>query len=569
MEMAAITPPANFVKLREFTPLLEVFGRELSAEEREEIWLFQTQDTFKVERERRRRSFERKFLEIQAEYEAREQASRDDVYSFASKICFQGIEQARKTVVPAYAFDRFQELPTEIRSKIWSCASRTREPRVNIIEAMDGAQSSLSFYVCSERQQKTRSSQVNNDDDCKTVPTILQVCRESRLIAQQVYTLMTLPVFDSEESSVREVYFNTLYDSFYMSSRETWTHYKVLVDLFIKLNSTRPLRQQVQRDVMRLQNIRILIVDFNIFATAPARVWAEFQKLEKIVIGIFPYDTIQNYEERSLELRRRFECIVPQQGTKYGKRVSWLQEFAVRTLNKIKADEVPQWVVPRLEVVIRKTGKDIDDEVVEKSSERKEDSAKSEQKDKDEGRDNDSTWYRQAEARMKHGFSKKQLSLLKQKHHPSRRKRSGDWITDSETEGGHKYRPTIMTQNENIDWSAAWKRDGQHPWGDVQTDDLPEEMLSEARLFENQERIKIEAQQRRRDFDIMIAEKTVAFEENEIMERKNNVYPLLHQIWVEVPELDHAEVLLIVLRRHKASTKLESESSLLMPLQGF
>lgn len=154
-----------------------------------------------------------------------------------------------------------------------------------------------------------------------------------------MYTLISLGTYGEGKW---EAYFNTLYDYFYIGGlrSETWTNFKILVDLFVKLNTTRPLQQRVQRDIMRLQNIRFLIVDFRVFISDPVRVWAKFPKLESIVIGITPYATIQNYEETSFELCRKFYFIRPRRGTKYAKRVPGWRHVQKR-LHKLKTDELP------------------------------------------------------------------------------------------------------------------------------------------------------------------------------------------------------------------------------------
>lgn len=331
-------------------------------------------------------------------------------------------------------------------------------PKIISICGMEYSEAATNFYSHSEylgSKAAKGSSQVDEDDNYSgemPVPSVLQVCSESRLIAQKVYTLMAMNTYGGNK---REGYFNTLYDYFYIGGlhAEVWTNFKILVDLVIKLNTTRPLRRQVQRDLTRLQNIRFLIVEFNVFSSAPARVWAEFPNLQKIIIGVFPYDTINNNEKKTSGLYRRFRCIKPQRGTKYGERVSWLLEHAETALNKVKIDEKQEWAMPKLEVVIRRTGYDIDDEVVEQLYDSEEECASMrEDPIEDVDENDDSTWYAQAEARMKPNITRKQISLLKQKHHPSRQvthpkrhpgKKYGDWITDSETEDGHQHRPHI------------------------------------------------------------------------------------------------------------------------------
>jgi hypothetical protein len=55
-------------------------GRELSAGEKQEIALFQPQHIFKLERDRRRKEYEQRLLELKAEYETVDEESQNDIY---------------------------------------------------------------------------------------------------------------------------------------------------------------------------------------------------------------------------------------------------------------------------------------------------------------------------------------------------------------------------------------------------------------------------------------------------------------------------------------------------------
>ncbi|KUJ13227.1 uncharacterized protein LY89DRAFT_737205 [Mollisia scopiformis] len=156
-----------------------------------------------------------------------------------------------------------------------------------------------------------------------------------------------------------------------------------------------------------------------------------------------PYRTIERHEARTTEYFTKFAPLKHQQGTLFGKRASWLQEHAERTLQKVKADELPNWSIPRVEVVFRRTGKKDIDSVVE--ADRKDDT-----EDEVHEEEDDSLWYAHAKSKLTHAVTKRELSLLKQKHHAGRRvryperhpgKSFGDWIEDSETEGAADDRP--------------------------------------------------------------------------------------------------------------------------------
>lgn len=74
----------------------------------------------------------------------------------------------------------------------------------------------------------------------------------------------------------------------------------------------------------------------------------------------------------------------------------------------------------------------------------------------------------------------------------------------------------IFIENHMIVWSD-WDYYGQFPWNEILRS---QEMLSEAMLFEKQERLKIEANQRRAKFEEMIDDMRIKFEMDEYERRK-------------------------------------------------
>ena len=172
------------------------------------------------------------------------------------------------------------------------------------------------------------------------------------MVAQTTFTRPPFKHYTREG----EAYFNTPYDTFYIGG-ETWSEFKILIDLLVKLNTTRPLREPVQNDLRKLQNIRLLIVDLNIFGAAPLRLWAEFPKLEVLTIAFYPSSTIKDKELRYRDPDNgpvRF--ITPLRGTIFGKRAGYIRKIALETLETLKNSEIPKWKIPTVEVVVRTTG---------------------------------------------------------------------------------------------------------------------------------------------------------------------------------------------------------------------
>jgi hypothetical protein len=104
--------------------------------------------------------------------------------------------------------------------------------------------------------------------------SLLDACRQSRQEFQKIFTL-SQGRYRMEYALRQLKYSNTMYDYFYLGN-DVWSEYKVLVDMMIRLNTTRELSRSVRLDLEAFQKKRLLIVDFVVFAGAPARVWAEF-----------------------------------------------------------------------------------------------------------------------------------------------------------------------------------------------------------------------------------------------------------------------------------------------------
>ncbi|KAF8861220.1 hypothetical protein BDZ45DRAFT_776448 [Acephala macrosclerotiorum] len=76
-----------------------------------------------------------------------------------------------------------------------------------------------------------------------------------------------------------------------------WDQHKVLVDLLLKRNTTRPLGKGVQEDIERLWARRNLILDLRIFAAIPVDLWAEFTHVERLTIALSPKEFVGEFED--------------------------------------------------------------------------------------------------------------------------------------------------------------------------------------------------------------------------------------------------------------------------------
>lgn len=111
-------------------------------------------------------------------------------------------------------------------------------------------------------------------------------------------------------------------------------------------------------------------------------------------------------------------------------------------------------------------------------------------------------------------------------------------------------------ENQFIAWSD-WEYNEQFPYNEIKRSQA---MLSEAMLFEKQERLKIEANERRAESEEMIERKKREFELDE-NERRTRMFTTLHQCWVGQICCPFAE--LMTRYSSKASMKLEDDSFLL------
>jgi hypothetical protein len=283
--------------------------------------------------------------------------------------------------------------------------------------------------------------------------SLLDACRQSRQEFQKIFTPLSQGGYRMEYALRQLKYSNTMYDYFYLGN-DVWSEYKALVDMMIRLNTTRELDRSVRLDLEAFQKIRLLIVDFVVFAGAPARVWAEFSSLEELTIAFHPLAIIKDFEESpgQYNLLRDENFLHPSPSTKCGKRAEWIIKSATEALEVI--NDVPGWKRPKIQALVR-----VPEECDGKAlyfDDRDEDEYEYEGTEL-EGRPiekDDSAWYQQATERMAQQVSAKEIKKLKQIYHPCRKekpihsrlfsrwhpnpsgKKAGEYWTDSEGEEG-------------------------------------------------------------------------------------------------------------------------------------
>jgi hypothetical protein len=89
-----------------------------------------------------------------------------------------------------------------------------------------------------------------------------------------------------------------------------------------------------------------------------------------------------------------------------------------------------------------------------------------------------------------------------------------------------------MSSDPPLDWENWRERD--HPWGASEAS-LPDDKVAEVLLYIKQDRLRIEREQRRADFEEEIRQKRKAFDEAEQRRHEDLVYPMAHRLWVCFP----------------------------------
>jgi hypothetical protein len=328
-------------------------------------------------------------------------------------------------------------------------AACLNEPEIHAITSMSNDQTQGfhpdSYTYCLKGSSRIECKGVGWPPQRPAVPSVLRVCQQSRGESLKIYTRLAAK-YHAGSYPERELYFNIIYDSFYLGCGP-WDDFKILVDILIMFNTTRPLQTKVRRGMDQLRTLRNILVDLNIFGAVPVAIWTAFPGLEKLSIVFYPYMEISDLEPNGY-IDCKFTFSRPGKG-KYEKRALWLAEKAASALKVVK-NATPNWKLPTIEAVLRSDVKG-DGDYYDSNSEESDDerSEAGSNGDNDEiVEEDDSTWYQQAAARMTHEVSREDIKLLKQRHHPSRKvgpghngsypdKKCGEWLTDSETEGAN------------------------------------------------------------------------------------------------------------------------------------
>lgn len=166
---------------------------------------------------------------------------------------------------------------------------------------------------------------------------------------EKYYTLMPCPRrYHEDEYRLR--YINTMYDDLYIGGKWSWMQFHLLVNMFIRLNTTRPLSYQARLDVEMLFRMKNVRVDFNMFVALPLQIWTQFPQLKKLSIVMYSYNDFSQYEEISFGREKGFSELKRQ--SKHRKRAQWILESARKSFEAIK-DDIREWIPPQLDVVLR------------------------------------------------------------------------------------------------------------------------------------------------------------------------------------------------------------------------
>ena len=350
----------------------------------------------------------------------------------------------RKRMVPAYTFELFPKLPTEIQYRIWSLAARVEETKPNV------------HRVISMREERGRSGEINYKHfskylegssqlwvirvdadheipmDMEELPIVFQICSDSRKIGQEIFAELPF-VHWLNMGKISKMYFHTRYDSIYLGEQKyggyTWSEFKILVDLLLKQHTTRSFKPAVQREMEEFRKIRNLIVDLNVFAGAPLNLWAEFPKLEQLTIAFYPFDQVYQPEapiDTSLKDHPGF--IVPKAGSKYATRAAWILQSVTASLERVVRKDLPGWKIPKIKVLVRSTWDLQLDNAVQHGLPMPIDQGADETDGQDQKEeDDDSAWYESAARAMTYHVPIEEIKRLKHKFLPSRRVDRLEW----------------------------------------------------------------------------------------------------------------------------------------------
>lgn len=257
-------------------------------------------------------------------------------------------------MVPAYTFDKFLELPLELRRTIWSYGARHEEPKTHELGYPFAGNSFFSFVSIGSSYCPPQGP-----------PAILRVCKESRAEAQEVFSLLAYTLLRERFLVQKYGYINVLYDNFHITSSDDclWYECAILLFLFLRFGTTRTLLPEMLQCIDSAQKLRNITVDFGIFCQVPVKYWFEFANLKTLAISI--HKECEDIKSPRRRPQRGFgltstptptetvEFITPPSTTHDGKRA----EFVLDRVTNFFLDFVeqnPKLKCPKIEVVVQK-----------------------------------------------------------------------------------------------------------------------------------------------------------------------------------------------------------------------
>lgn len=245
-------------------------------------------------------------------------------------------------MVPAYTFTRFLELPRELQLRIWFLAARLEEAR-DILLLRETEQLHPEATRVDFLQRREDESEFETP-----YPVMLGlVCKDARAAALQVYA----PVAWKDGSrhffnyfKVTHGYANILYDCFHIYGGYS-ENYRLFMNMMHAHHGRIQLDQTALDNINFFAKIRILVLNFNLFAHTPTCLWSQFKKLEHLTIVIHPHRTIHHHGSYASD-HHSLDRMHPSPSTLFGKRTSWLRSEVTRALRTATTG----WELPTIEI---------------------------------------------------------------------------------------------------------------------------------------------------------------------------------------------------------------------------
>lgn len=195
-------------------------------------------------------------------------------------------------------------------------------------------------------------------------PTLGTVCSESRALYLQMYARLPSRQKIRGRAPITLDPYDTVHNQFYMAEAR-WTEFKILIDMVIMANTTRPIPPGIARDVAALLNIRHLIMDVAVFGDAPADMWTHFPRLASLTIVFYPSTKFYVIEycryadgDDVLDHVRSghvFKFFEPYPKSKMGRRAATILDLATKSFAAV-LNQNPAWKKPELKAAYRFSG---------------------------------------------------------------------------------------------------------------------------------------------------------------------------------------------------------------------